>query len=423
MDNFVICQVCGAKIDVSKALYLQIEQTLKNHYEQEFHKKDEQFKQAIEQLENQRREIEAEKYRLNQIVQEQVEARLTSEKQQLEENLKNQIYNENKTHIEALKQELNEKSQKIAELNNALAEIERLKREKQEIESRLKLEFEKQLTDNILLEQEKLRKHYEDNFLLKLKEKDKTIEDLMAKLEDARRRAEQGSMQLQGEVQELFLEEMLKELFPLDEIQEVKKGQRGGDIINARHDGNAAGNDGGHVRHLPGPDSTQLVRLQANLICLNVVTDQCIVHRSRNTVVRFVAWYKRWHIGPTIIVKRRKMIEVEYVRLNVVCPLHDIANDAPIRWRHDAESILQRLSRCNRMRGRAYTTESLGDLHRIQGIATDEDLFKAPIQRATNFRIDNLPGVCCRFNLEMTFDAGHRINDDMCSDCTHRYLR
>jgi hypothetical protein len=53
----------------------------------------------------------------------------------------------------------------------------------------------------------------------------------MAKLEDARRRAEQGSMQLQGEVQELFLEEMLKELFPLDEIQEVKKGQRGGDII------------------------------------------------------------------------------------------------------------------------------------------------------------------------------------------------
>ncbi|MEJ5244587.1 MAG: DUF2130 domain-containing protein [Bacteroidota bacterium] len=231
MDNFVICQVCGAKIDVSKALYLQIEQTLKNHYEKEFHKKDEQFKQAIEQLENQRREIEAEKFRLNQIVQEQVEARLTNEKQQLEENLKHQIYNENKTHIEALKQELNEKSQKIAELNNALAEIERLKREKQEIESRLKLEFEKQLTDSILLEQEKLRKQYEDNFLLKLKEKDKTIEDLMAKLEDARRRAEQGSMQLQGEVQELFLEEMLKELFPLDEIQEVKKGQRGGDII------------------------------------------------------------------------------------------------------------------------------------------------------------------------------------------------
>ncbi len=231
MDNFVICQVCGAKIDVSKALYLQIEQTLKNRYEQEFHKKDEQFKQAMAQLENQRREIEAEKFRINQIVQEQVEARLTSEKPQLEENLKNQIYNENKTQIEALKQELNEKSQKIAELNNALAEVERLKRENQEIESRLKLEYEKQLTDSILLEQEKLRKQYEDNFLLKLKEKDKTIEDLMAKLEDARRRAEQGSMQLQGEVQELFLEEMLKELFPLDEIQEVKKGQRGGDII------------------------------------------------------------------------------------------------------------------------------------------------------------------------------------------------
>ncbi len=231
MDNFVICQVCGAKIDVSKALYSQIEQTLKNQYELEAQKKDQQFKQAIELLENERREIETEKFRLNQIVQEQVEKRLSDEKIQLEENLKLQIYSENKNQIETLKQELTEKSLKIAELNNALTEIERLKREKQEIESRLQLEFERKLTENIRLEREKLRKQYEDNFLLKLKEQEKTIEDLTAKLEDACRRAEQGSMQLQGEVQELFLEDMLGELFPLDEIQEVKKGQRGGDII------------------------------------------------------------------------------------------------------------------------------------------------------------------------------------------------
>jgi len=231
MDNFVICHSCGAKIDVSKALYSQIENTLKNQFEQEFREKQEQFKQAIEQLENQRREIELEKVKLNQIVQEQVQKRLESEKSQIEENLKNRIYNENKIQIEALKQELTEKSQKIAELNNALAEIERLKREKQEIESRLQLEYERKLSENMRLEQDKLRKQFEDNFLLKLKEKEKTIEDLTAKLEDARRRAEQGSMQLQGEVQELFLEDMLKELFPLDDIQEIKKGQRGGDII------------------------------------------------------------------------------------------------------------------------------------------------------------------------------------------------
>jgi len=46
-----------------------------------------------------------------------------------------------------------------------------------------------------------------------------------------KRRAEQGSCQLQGEVQELEIERMLSELYPFDEIEEIKKGQRGADIL------------------------------------------------------------------------------------------------------------------------------------------------------------------------------------------------
>jgi hypothetical protein len=67
--------------------------------------------------------------------------------------------------------------------------------------------------------------------ILKIKEKEKIIEDLKAQLDEAKRKAEQSSMQLQGEVQELELENLLRSLYPGDEIREIKKGQRGADIL------------------------------------------------------------------------------------------------------------------------------------------------------------------------------------------------
>ncbi|MDB5178808.1 MAG: hypothetical protein JWN01_751 [Patescibacteria group bacterium] len=74
--------------------------------------------------------------------------------------------------------------------------------------------------------------------------RDKTIADLQHALDDAQRKAAQGSQQLQGEVLELDLEQQLREEFPFDDITEVKKGQRGADIkqlVRAPHNGAACG--------------------------------------------------------------------------------------------------------------------------------------------------------------------------------------
>jgi hypothetical protein len=54
---------------------------------------------------------------------------------------------------------------------------------------------------------------------------------MAAKLSEAQAKASQGSQQLQGEVLELAIEEGLRRAFPLDTIEEVKKGQRGGDVL------------------------------------------------------------------------------------------------------------------------------------------------------------------------------------------------
>ena len=71
----------------------------------------------------------------------------------------------------------------------------------------------------------------ETEFQLRLKELEKQLEDQKRLAEEMKRKAEQGSMQLQGEVQELALEELLRVSFPFDEISEVGKGVRGADCI------------------------------------------------------------------------------------------------------------------------------------------------------------------------------------------------
>src|SRR6185503_8125740 len=103
-------------------------------------------------------------------------------------------------------------------------------------------ELELSVQKKVLAEREKLAEEIrkieeqrmqtkETEYQLRMKEMEKQLDDQKKLAEEMRRRAEQGSMQLQGEVQELALEEMLKSTFPFDVISEVGKGVRGADCI------------------------------------------------------------------------------------------------------------------------------------------------------------------------------------------------
>mgnify|MGYP001549751926 CR=1 FL=1 len=80
-----------------------------------------------------------------------------------------------------------------------------------------------------------VQKAAEEKYALRLREKDKMLEDQKKLVAEMQRKAEQGSMQLQGEVQELAIEDWLREQFPLDTIEEIKKGARGGDCLQHIH--------------------------------------------------------------------------------------------------------------------------------------------------------------------------------------------
>jgi hypothetical protein len=119
-------------------------------------------------------------------------------------------------------------------------------------EAELELTLQRQLIEERGKLQEQLAKEEaekiglkEQEYALRTKELEKQIEDQKKLVEEMRRKQEQGSMQLQGEVQELMLEELLQTTFPFDKIEEVGKGVRGADCIQVVR--NQFGNESGKI--------------------------------------------------------------------------------------------------------------------------------------------------------------------------------
>ncbi len=161
----------------------------------------------------------------------QLESKLQDELKAKEANIKAKLLEENSERIDLLNKELNEKSEKLKELNKSKAEIARLIREKEEITSKAKADAEIALNKKLKEESLKIKKATDEENELKFKEYEKKLADQKDLMEQMKRKHEQGSMQLQGEVQELAIEEWLADNFPLDSISEIKKGARGADCL------------------------------------------------------------------------------------------------------------------------------------------------------------------------------------------------
>jgi len=126
---------------------------------------------------------------------------------------------------------LEAQAKELKEARNNERALLRTKAELQEQAEKAELEAQRKLSD----EREKIRKAAQDQVLeehrLKDAEKNKQLEDMRRQIEDLKRKAEQGSQKLQGDIQELELEKVLRERFPRDEIESVKSGVRGADIL------------------------------------------------------------------------------------------------------------------------------------------------------------------------------------------------
>jgi len=230
-NNQVKCPNCGAAIDVQDILAHQLEDEIKKKFQVQAAEEKKKLEAETENLQRAVNEFEKKKRQENELFQQRLEKQLNEEKKNIEERLKIKLQDEQSEQFNALQKELNEKSEQLKELNRSKAEIEKLKRRNNEIKEEVEAEAEKKLNDLLMAERDRIKKTEEDRNELRFRELQKKLEDQKKLTEEMKRKQEQGSMQLQGEVQELAIEEWLASQFPLDTIEEVKKGARGGDCL------------------------------------------------------------------------------------------------------------------------------------------------------------------------------------------------
>ena len=225
------CPNCGTSIDVQDILAHQLEAKIKHQYQAQLAEERQRYEQEQAKLQQEREAFEQKKKQENELFQQRLDAKLREERKAIEDRLKTKLEEEQSDQFKALQRELNDKSEQIKELNRAKADIERLKREKDELKEAVELDLQRKMNEQLQSERERIKKLEEEKNELKLRELQKQLDDQKKLTEEMKRKQEQGSMQLQGEVQELAIEEWLAMQFPLDSVEEVKKGARGGDCI------------------------------------------------------------------------------------------------------------------------------------------------------------------------------------------------
>jgi len=241
-QNTIKCPNCGTQIDIDEIFYHQIEEQYKqkNLAEQqklrdEVEAKRLEYKKAFDELKAKETSMQEQKEKFDEELRKATKAQIKLERAKLQDELKKELVEEQSESMALLQKELEEKSKQVQELNKSKAQIEKLKRDMTEVESKAKVEAELEISKRLAEEKQKISKGLEEAVALKLRAKDEQIEQMRRDIESAKRKSEQGSMQVQGESLETIIESWLAAQFPFDSIDEVKKGAFGADCIQTIH--------------------------------------------------------------------------------------------------------------------------------------------------------------------------------------------
>lgn len=233
MNDKITCPNCGHSFDVEEALSGKLEAHFKAEYERKVSEQAEKFNSEKKKLEEERNKLAEQKEKQDELLKTELSKALELEKKKIEKST-------SETYEEKLKS-LQEENDKRKSENKALREKEvalmRQEAELKEKQEELSLQVEKQILEKQKQIEDKARAKERESFELEKIKLLKQIDDNKKLAEEMKRKAEQGSMQLQGEVQELALEDLLSKSYPFDKVQEVPKGVRGADctqtVINS----------------------------------------------------------------------------------------------------------------------------------------------------------------------------------------------
>jgi len=213
MQDSITCPNCKKQIPLTEAITHQI---------------DEKYKSELADV---KQKAEEERQRLISFSKKRIEEEKLKSREEATKELREKLKDELELQIKNTEEESKELKEQKKQLQDQLLEMNKLMRKLQDENREKELEMQKKFNED----QDKLRKEeqkrIEEQYKLKMLEQEKKMSDVLKANEDLRRKLEQGSQQMQGEILELALEELLQKEFPFDEIREVPKGVNGADII------------------------------------------------------------------------------------------------------------------------------------------------------------------------------------------------
>lgn len=234
----ITCPNCKTVIRLTESLAAPLIAATRQQYEVKLSKKDAEIAKREEGLREKEKQVAEAKRSLDEQIADQVAAQLKTERARVvaEEAKKAKLasaaeLDAKAQELTALQEVLKARDEKLAEAQKAQAELLKKQRELDDAKRELELTVEKRVQDGLTEVRTAAKREAEEGLKLRVMEKDQTIASMQQTIEELKRKAEQGSQQLQGEVQELELENLLRAKFPFDVLEPVAKGEFGGDVL------------------------------------------------------------------------------------------------------------------------------------------------------------------------------------------------
>lgn len=235
----LICPNCKTEIKLTENLAAPLLADTRRHYEKRIEQKDKDIAERERFVRDKEKLLADEKKLVDEEIASKVREQLKSDRTKIaaEEAKKAMLaaageIEQKDKQVAELEAVLKQRSAKLEEAQKSQADFLKKQRVLEDKERELELTVEKRIQESLDATREQAKKEAEEILQLKVKEKEQTIASMQKTIEELKRKSEQGSQQLQGEVQELELETLLSGKFPRDSIEPVPKGEHGGDILH-----------------------------------------------------------------------------------------------------------------------------------------------------------------------------------------------
>lgn len=228
MSHSITCPRCRSEFEISEVMRSQLTDQIRAEFELEAATRDAEMEAARKQLDAERAKIVA----ARESIDDQVKTQLESQRAKLVAKARREAAEELAVELSDRDQRMTELQQKLKTAQDAELVLRQRERELQAKTEELQLEVARQIDverDKIRTE---VRKQSDQEYQLKEAEKEQQIAEMRRQIDDLKRKAEQGSQRLQGEVQELALEQLLRSAFSGDNVEPVAKGVCGGDSLH-----------------------------------------------------------------------------------------------------------------------------------------------------------------------------------------------